>query len=292
MVEMNLISDILEIVIAIPFICYYIYIMALTRKWKELEFNRMWRTRLFLALSAFLYTLIYAVANVRMLTKLYGKKVGSPVCAAYGCAHSGLFLSIFIIIVTILIKLATSVAALDSGTPNSPIIKKAVLISLITVIITAAIVIVDIFKLDLPVFESYNESENTCFNSTLQSTVIFILVLVCFIITVRIRDDSDYLGLNRNHKRIVGRFSLTYIAFFVASLVSEVSPWIGGWARVVTQLLTSVLNQVSFIICLNFLVQKPINDAKEIPLYRGTITKRHNKYNDSHEVQLLDAESA
>lgn len=292
MVDVNLISDILEIICGIPFMCYYIFIMFLARTYRELEFNRMWRTRTMLTLCAFIYTVVYIVANIRMLTEIYPSKAASIICASYGCVHSGIFLSIFIIMVTILIKLATSVTALDTGKPNKQVINKALLYSIITILLTAADIVINIFKIDLPVFETHSASENTCFNSTLQSSVVLILVIICFIVIIKIRDDSDYLGLNRNHKRIVGRFGITLVSFFIAGLISEVSPWVKGWIRVFSQLFTGLFNQISLTICIYFLVHKPINDAREAPLHRGTITLRHQQFNSSHEVISNDIESA
>jgi len=70
------------------------------------------------------------------------------------------------------------------------------------------------------------------------------------------------------------------IFFVVGAISSEFTPFFDDKLRCILQLVTGIFTNMGFTAFVYFFVQRPIKEALEAPLLRGSITMRHDHYLD------------
>ena len=293
------ISDIASGVVAIPFLCYYIYVMRLTRQNKELEFNRMWRTRYLIVTLALIFALLYPIGNFRCLGEKIQEESADSICSIFSLFQFSFAENLFLFSIIAIMKLAASVVALDTHNPNKAVIRKMIFPSLPGFIVGLVVLICSILFKPTVVVSSYDKDDSVCYTSNLTSTYSFVISLAILIFLVHTRrrmskeDKSPYSILNRTHKEMVRKLVYWMIFFVLGSLVSEFVPFFDDKFRWIFQIVTEILLNCGFTAFVYYLVQRPIKESLEVPLLRGSITLRHDHYLNelSEENEQKDAQN-
>jgi len=276
--------DILSSTICFIFFVYFLYICYIVISNRNIEFNRFWRTRLVFVSLAVLFLVCSAFSNVTFFSNIFSKEKRVYACGISSFLSYGLVFPVFLFMVFSLAKVATSVKALESETPNHFIIRNVLIFSSPFVLISLLFLFLVFFEPNYRITLPYIESENVCMNPTAFSSVSVLASLFCLYLLYNYNDDSDIAGLNKNHKSSLSRFPIGVTALLCCSIVSEIEPFVTNQILKSLKIVVFTCSIVSMCYFLRIIVTKPIQESLEVPIERGTITKRHSKYIDDTEL--------
>lgn len=275
-------DDILDIVTLIFIILYAIFfigVIGFIVSNRNNEFNRIWRTRTMIVTTALIFTIAIGIGNLHWFTRQVGNSHQCSIgCSILSFIHSGFLFPFFIAFVTSLIQAATSVKTLKSGKPNRFICSKTVIYTSIPILISLLELFLAVFKDDIPFFTTYDLDEQVCTTSSYISTIDLILCIIMMILMFKANDFFNKTGLNNVHQQRVKIFPFLIIPMMVLSVLSIITPFIGGVGLIALKYILFLLFPGSTIPYIAVLIIIPIYEAGEEFLPRGSITKRHGKY--------------
>ena len=272
------IFDIVESILTIPFVIYYIYVMNFVRINKELEFNRMWRTRMFLVFCGIAFSLLYTIGNYRIIGEKIDDDLGPTICTIFSFLEFSIFNNFFICGIMAIVKLATSLAALDTDSPNKIVFKKTLCFSIPGFLLGLAILIINIVVGNVYTLSSYDVVDDVCYTPSMMTTVNLVTVVVVLVAIAILRTQELYITLNHKHRKMITRLPFWMIFFLVGGAASEFLAYFNDTTRFSLELVVLLAYNGGFSVFVYLLILKPIRESLEVPLMRGTITQRHEKY--------------
>ena len=276
--KIGYIFDIVQSVLTVPFVIYYIYVMNFVRTNKELEFNRMWRTRMFLVFCAIAFSLLYTVGNYRIIGQNIDDSVGPIICTVFSFLEFSLFNNFFVCGIMAIVKLATSLTALDTHSPNKIVLKMALLYSIPAAVLGVVILVINIVVGNVYTLSSYDIVDDVCYTPSLMTTINLVTVVVVLVAIAILRTQELYITLNHRHRKMITKFPFWMIFFIVGGAASEFLAYFSDIVRFSLELVVLLAYNGGFTAFIYLLIQKPIKESLEVPIMRGTITQRHDKY--------------
>lgn len=271
------ILDIITLVIAFIFLVSCIVVISFVVKYRELEFNRLWRTRLFITILLLIYSLLSALSNLNWYPRQFQSENNKSVaCCAVNYFHQMIVFPFFISINTYLLQCSMNLKLIQQDRPNRTVFLHSLLYVICPAILGLVNLILVGFKHDVIFFVSYDEDEKTCIDSSYyQVIVILFIIFMLVILCLSIKNKLSTSGINKHHRTQLKRFPYCYIPLIIIFAISIVEPYVGGTAQIVFKFIDYVLTTVFMSIFLYRLVLKPTAEAANNPLQRGHITKRH-----------------
>lgn len=271
------ILDIITLVIAFIFLVSCIVVISFVVKYRELEFNRLWRTRFFITILLIVYSLLSALSNL----KWYPRQFNSSEDRSVACCTVNYFQQMFVFpfflsINTYLLQCSMNLKLIQQDRPNRTVFFH----SLLYVIFPAALGLVNLilvaFKHDITFFVSYDEDEQSCVDSSyFQVIIILFIVFMLVILSLSIKNKLSTSGINMYHRIQIKRFPYCYIPLIIIFGISIIEPYVNGTVQIVFRFIDFILTIVFMFVFLYLLVFKPTTEAANNPLRRGHITKRH-----------------
>jgi hypothetical protein len=271
-------SDIILGAVSVPFIVYFIYVIVIVARNKEIEFNRMWRTRLFVVFCALLFSVAYTAGNLNIFGKQLNKDNGPKICCAFSLVEFGFFYNLFVFYILTVLRLVTSLDTLDTINPNKLVLKYMFYSFLPGFLICIGIYLAMFFVGNKSLLSTFDEDDNVCYTSSAYSIFSLIIIVIIIIINCRMKNTKVFMILNTSQQNMVSEFPLWMIIFIVGSIASAFSQYLSDTYRFIAELVTSLIYNFGFCVFIFYLVHKPIKESLKYPIIRGTITKRHQQF--------------
>lgn len=271
------ILDIITLIIAFIFLVACIIVISFVTKYRELEFNRLWRTRFFITILLLLYSLLSALSNLKWYPRQFNSVNNkSAACCASNYLHQSFIFPFFISIVTYLLQCSMNLELVQQDNPNRTVLFKSFIYIILPLFLGLINLILVGFKPNVVFFVSYDKDEGTCVKSSFYQviTILFIIFLLVILI-LSLKNKLNTSGINIYHRNRLRRFPYFYIPLIIISIICIAEPYIGGTAQIIFKFLDFILNTVFMFVFIYFLVIKPTKEAANDPLRRGHITKRH-----------------
>ena len=283
--ETNDIVDIVIAGVAVVFCLFFIVVISVVAKNKEYEFNKLWRTRLFLCVLAILFTLLLAVSNIRWIVQQIKElKFRRISCSLFSYVRQCFALPLFLAVVSSLAFTLVNSDVLESRHPNGLIVKRGLLWTLSMILVGLVNVFLSVFKADMIFFQTYDEDEGFCIESPFYSviSVIFPLGLMIAILRYTVCAKPGPV-LHEGHAVRMRRLPFLMIPFIIAAGTGVPQEFLSGVPQLALKYVEAVLYLMFVVVYLNYVVLRPAVEAKASKLLRGTITRRHGNFIEQRE---------
>ena len=290
----NEIFDYINIGISGLILIYYIILLlrVIKKDNRELEFNRIWRTRALMILLCIFYAIFACFSNITIFPKFFKKKSQRAIaCNASAFLQNGLCLPFYISIVISLARIATTSETLSSENPNKQIMKKMIKYSILPLILCIGTTVSSMIKYEVRGLRAYIPDEDSCTTPTISAGIVFLFGVIGFFIMLKTFDIFNKTGLNRIHLKRVYHFPTMLLPFLFSIIVSGVEEFFSNWIFIIAQTASILLAHIGFIIYNFNLIQKPLKEASIDKIYRGSITMRHHAFlNNRPDVVPINVE--
>jgi hypothetical protein len=249
--------------------------------YRELEFNRMWRTRLFLVSLVLFFTLTLSLSSLHWFPDRFVTVGGRSIaCGMVTWACHCVFLPLFLAIVIGLIHLLADSSALLSTHPNRRVLRRAFRYCLPVLFLGLVNVVLALAGVDVGLFATYDRNDGYCEESSYLSILLTLFLIIIFIRVVAVTghcsrgDNATRPRLNILHMQRIRRLSLNVIPFIIFEGVSVIS-------RPIPIVLRGIVF-VGFIACLfvylYYFIIAPLREASVAGLPRGNLLTRREKF--------------
>jgi hypothetical protein len=281
------VADIVILIAAILFLIFLLIIAFFVVKYREYEFNRIWRTRLLLLCIVFVFEIAFALTILHWFpTRFDTLKKRSVACSISSFLHNCLFLPFFLSTILGFVKALADSSALLSPHPNRGVLSRALLYTAPMAVVGIVNIVIVATGSDLRFFQSYYDEGEQCVVSPFYgvlTTVFTILLFLAFLSQSGLcfkADDLTKPRLNVIHRRRTRRLPLFVIPFILVGIISIIGHYVKDpWP--------SVIGYISCVICvavmtiyLYYFIIAPLRESMQVQLLRGNLTLRHGAYLD------------
>ena len=278
--EANDIVDIVIGVIAIIFSVFYIVVLSMVVKNREYEFNRLWRTRLFLCVLAVLFTVLMALSNLRWIAQqIANLKTQRLTCSVFSYLRQCFVLPIFLSLIASLALSLVNAKIMETEHPNRFVIKRALLWAVALIVVGLVNIFVSIFKNDLTFFVTFDENEGHCIESPFYAVVsmLFSLILMSVVMHCTVCAKNQ-IPLNNSHRGRMRTLVFLMIPFCIIAAASIAQEFVSGAGQLALKYLEAGLYVVFMGVYVGVVVLLPTREARKAGLIRGYVTNRHGEY--------------
>ncbi|OHT02094.1 hypothetical protein TRFO_07283 [Tritrichomonas foetus] len=270
------IFDIVTLIITFAYVVTCIILMTFISKYKENEFNRLWRTRIFLVVLTLLQALVSGLTNLKWYPRQFNNvKNKAASCTISTYLHQMVIFPLFLGIITHLLQCASNAKLIKDNRPNLKVIRKSFFYAVFPIVAGIVNLVLAGFRHDIVFFISYDENEATCVESSYYQVIQIVFIIALLIILIRSNKKVNSTVLNVHHQKRVKQIPFLYIPFIIVCALTLAEPYVGKEVQIAFRFIDYILTTFFMFILLHFLVIRPIKDASKSPLTRGHITKRH-----------------
>jgi hypothetical protein len=254
-------------------------------KYREFEFNRMWRTRLLMVFLVLFFTLSLALTCLNWFPRRFASDhVRWVACGASFWAAQCCFLPLFLAIVMGLIRSLADSSALLSTHPNRGVLKRAFLYSGGVFVLGFVNVLLPISNVRAGFFSPYFDEREICVQSSYVSVLLMIYTIVIFSYALSAaglccsRNDAARPRLNLVHMKRIKRLAFFMVPFIILEVLSIAFPHLPGTAMLVLRYIVYVGLLACLFVYLYYFVIAPLRESAVIVLLRGNLTMRHGRF--------------
>lgn len=272
-------QDIITLAMTFIWLIISIITISFVAKYRELEFNRFWRLRVFLVTLLLLHALLSALSNLKWFPRQFTSlKTKSISCCVSNFFHQMIFYPFFLSIVTVLLKSSTQFSLIKEKRPNRHIIYHAIMIFLIPALLGIANIILLIFKTDILCFVSFDTDTHVCVAPGNYEfiTIVFTVILILFLL-LSFKKNLSESGINLHHQNQLRKIPFLYLPFIVVFAVTIAEPFVSEKVQFFFRYFYFVFSNVFMLVLIYVLVIKPTRESAQNPLERGHITARHHQ---------------
>jgi hypothetical protein len=279
--------DIAIILFASLFVIFLFTVAFFVIKYREYEFNRIWRTRLLLLFIVLLFAISFVLTILHWFPNQFASVNHRFVaCSITEFIHSCALLPFFLAAILGFVRALADSSALLSAHPNRGVLLGAVIWT--SPIAAAGIVNIVMASVgtDITFFHGYDESGEQCVVSPYYGTLLTVFTITLFVVLLPQTglcfqgDDLTKPRLNVLHRARSRRLPLFMIAFILIGPLS-IGAWYmpDPWPRLVGYI-DWVVSLVILTIYLYYFIVAPLWESTEVQLLRGSLTLRHGVFLD------------
>jgi energy-converting hydrogenase Eha subunit A len=252
--------------------------------YRELEFNRMWRTRLFLVFLVLLFTLALCLSTVHWFPDRFATAHGRAIaCGIATWACQCLFLPLFLAIVVGLINSLADSSALLSAHPNRGVLSRAFKYCTPVLLLGLVNVILPVFGVDIAFFATYGREDGYCDASSYVAILLTLFYVLIFIRVIAVTglcrgEDATRPRLNVIHMRRIKRLCLNVIPFIILECISIMFPYVSRPIHIVFRYIVFIGLIACLVVYLYHFIMAPLREASVVILRRGDLTMRHGRF--------------
>ena len=270
--------DIFSLVLAVVYLIICLVIISFVVRYRENEFNRLWRLRMILVILTLLESLVSCLTNMKWFPRqISSTRDKYTFCSLTTYFQQMIFETTFLTIITRMILSITNIDMLASSTPNEDIGGKIFFYLLFPVALGVVNLIISCVKYDVVFFTTYDEDELSCVESSYYQVVFAVYVIALMVMIFTSMKNIRTSGLNVHHQKKIKIIPFLFIPFLILCVLSLVQPYVGSTVQIVFKFIDYICTPIFMLVLIGVLVIKPIWEANQYPLERGNITMRHGK---------------
>jgi hypothetical protein len=285
---------IFSILIFAALVALVVYVIV----YREYEFNRIWRSRLFLLTLVILFTITLSLSNLHWLPRQITSEKGRAVTCGFLSFLNHCFLfPLFVATLMGFLRAVNDSSALLSLHPNRGVIARALQYSLPIIVLGTVNIFIAAFASNISFFSTYSEESGCCVESSYFSILGAGFSAVMFAMLLPVTglfcagNEAERPRLNVTHSARVRALPFYLIGFILVHVISIFEPYASDTALRVLKYLTSVAMLVFVFVYLYYFIFAPLREASVFPLMRGTLTMRHGEFTDASRDEELAEQS-
>jgi hypothetical protein len=279
------ILDIVTVVVAAIIAILLCVLGVFIVKYREFEFNRMWRTRLFMVFLVMFFTFSLALTCLNWFPARFDTdRIRWVACSVGFWAAQCYFLPLFLAIVMGLIRSLADSSALLSTHPNRGVLTRAFLYSGCVFLLGFVNVLLPVFDVHVSFFSPYFKEREICCQSSYVSVLLMIYTIVIFSYALSAAglccsgNDAARPRLNLLHMRRIRRLAFFMVPFIILEVLSIAFPYLPGTAALVLRHIVFLGLLICLFVYLYFFIIAPLRESAEVVLLRGLLTMRHGRF--------------
>lgn len=278
----NLASDIITLILCITSLAYTIFLMFFCYQWRELEYNRMWKSRLSLISISIVYITLFFLSNIgNIFSKINSDTINLAICDSLYFVIFGIMIPYILFFTRTLIVVAADTGVFETPNPNQYVFFKTSNYLVPPFFISLICLIVDlILSGKSHILSSFDRNECICCHSTISASLYFIESCYCMIsLIVLFIKERKYSNIPPLIKSRVFKIPFVYIIFIASAIFAEIRNYIEPIKghTIYFNLVSYFLTITGITIFLFVFIHFPLLESIKAPIKRGSITPRHGK---------------
>jgi hypothetical protein len=267
--------------------------------YREYEFNRLWRSRVFLLTAVALFTITLSLSNLHWFPQQIRSEDGRRItCGVLSFFAHCFFFPLFAATLVGFLRSVSDSSALLSVHANRLIVCHSFRCSLPIILLGLANVFIAWFAPSISFFSTYREARGYCVESSYYSLLGAGFSAAMFAMLLPVTglccagNDAESPRLNVTHRARVRALPFGLIPFILLYGVSTSQPYAGQTSLLILKHTAFVGLLVFVFVYLYYFVFVPIRETSLFPLLRGTLTMRHGEFADASRAEVLIEESS
>jgi hypothetical protein len=279
------IMDIVLLTLGILFALFLLVTAFFVIRYREYEFNRIWRTRLFLLVIVLLLTTSFLLTVLHWYPSRFAHSNGrSLACSISEFVHNCLLLPFFLSTMMGFVRALGDSSALLSEHPNRGVLCRALIYTIPIALLGIANIVLVAVRQEIRFFRVYSENEEECVISPFYGTLFTVFAVIVFVSLLQRSGlcfrSNDLMAprLNAVHRQRRRKLPLFMVPFILIGAVSIAGPFLDDpWPRIIGYI-ACVLGVLVVTIYLYYFILAPLKEASDARLLRGNLTQRHGNF--------------